>query len=134
MPLYTYLCEDCGASLEILHGMGKTKEHCGLDCRLQGAGAFGKGKISKQIDAANVATKTKSGGLNPGLKGGAGSQREQLRQRGLEKLGGTLSEGDLDRLRDKGLTVYRKDGGQSWSKDGGDEAAPATIKPNKGES
>jgi len=134
VPLYTYLCDDCGASLEVLHGIGKTKELCGLDCRLQGAGAFGKGRIIQQLDAANVAAKPKS--LRPSAlsESFADVRREALRQKGLRKLGGELSERDLDTLRDKGLTVYRKDGHQNWSKDGGDESAPTTINPDGGKS
>lgn len=128
MPLYSYRCEDCGASLDILHAVGKTKEACGLDCRLQGEGTFGKGRVRQLLDAANVATRAKSG--DAAMQDSfADVRREALRQKGLRKLGGELSEGDLDKLRDKGLTVYRKDGAASWSRDGGDEAAPATIRP-----
>jgi predicted nucleic acid-binding Zn ribbon protein len=134
MPLYSYLCADCGAALEILHKVGATKERCGLDCQLQGAGAFGKGKVSQQIDAANVASRPKGSGNAQVSAAGANNSQEELRRRGLEKLGGTLSERDLNSLRDKGITVYRKDGEQSWSKDGGDKAAPNRIKPGGGDS
>ena len=134
MPLYSYLCGDCGAALEILHKIGATKKHCGLDCKLQGAGAFGQGNVTQQIDAANVGTRPKGDPMQQVSAALAGNTREALRQRGLERLGGTLSDGDLDTLRDKGLTVYRKDGKQSWAKDGGDHAAPDTIKPGRGES
>lgn len=134
MPLYSYLCADCGAVLEILHKMGATKDLCGLDCQLQGAGTFGKGKVSQQVDAANLATRGK-GSSNAQVSAAlANNSREELRRRGLEKLGGTLSEGDLNSLRDKGITVYRKDGKQTWSKDGGDKAAPDRIKPAGGDS
>ena len=134
MPLYSYLCDDCGAALEILHKIGAPKERCGLDCRLQGAGSFSRGKVTQQLDAANVSTRPKGDAMQQVSAALAGNTREALRQRGLEKLGGTLSDGDLDTLRDKGLTVYRKDGKQSWAKDGGDQAAPETIKPGHGDS
>ena len=80
MPLYSYLCNDCGASLEILHGIGKAKSLCGLDCRLQGAGAFGKGQISQQVDAPNVSTPSKTSGLTPSSETFADVRREALRQ------------------------------------------------------
>jgi predicted nucleic acid-binding Zn ribbon protein len=134
MPLYSYLCADCGAALEILHKMGATKERCGLDCQLQGAGAFGQGKVSQQIDAANVATRPKGSGSAQVSAALANNSREELRRRGLEQLGDTLSERDLNSLRDKGITVYRRDGEQSWSKDGGNKAAPDKIKPDDGDS
>lgn len=110
MPLYAYTCLDCGAELEILHGVGKTKTKCGLDCRRQGEGAFGGGAVQQQVSAANVST---------GQPSIADVKREALRQRGLRKLGGELTEADLNKLRDKGLAVYRKDGKDGWAADGG---------------
>jgi hypothetical protein len=134
VPLYSYLCDDCGAALEILHGIGKTQQFCRLDCRLQGAGSFGKGRVSQQLDAANLAIGATSAGQEEASAALAQHGREALRQKGLQKLGGTLSEGDLDRLRDKGVAVYRKDGKQSWAKDGGPSEAPPSIKPDGDES
>ena len=129
MPLYSYQCQDCGASLEILHGRGKKPDTCGLDCPLQGPGSFGKGKVVQLLDAANINPTQKS--LSVSSKSLADSisnvHREALRQKGLRKLGGELTERDLDKLRDGGVTVYRRDGAQTWGKDGGDEAAPSQL-------
>ena len=128
MPLYTYRCEDCDASLEILHAVGKTRATCGLDCRLQGPGTFGAGRIVQGIDAANVATRSKAAdGTSPNAF--ADMRREALRHKALQRLGNEISEGELNTLRDKGITVYRKDGEQSWAKDGGDAQAPERIRP-----
>ncbi len=130
MPLYTYLCETCGAELEILHGLGKTKTSCGLDCKRRDAGPFGKGTITLQLSAANVASPATEASF-------ADVKREALRQKALRKLGGELTERDLDKLRDKGIAVYRKDGKDGWSNTGGGRngkngrSAPAQIKKPK---
>ena len=54
-------------------------------------------------------------------------QRGALRERALRQLGDTLSEGELDKLRDRGMTVYRKETDRTWHKDGGDPSAPERI-------
>ncbi len=126
MPLYSYECLDCGAHLEILHAVGKTKSTCGLDCRRTGEGAFGQGAVRVQVSAANVST---------GQPSFAEVQREALRQKALRKLGGPLTEADLNKLRDKGVAVYRKDGKDGWAHTGGGKngEAPARIKPPREE-
>ena len=124
MPLYEYDCLDCGVRIEKLHGIGKVPKTCGLDCRRQGAGPFGAGVLRAVVAAPKVVTRSKVDTSAPI----ADAHREALRQKGLRRLGGELTEGDLDKLRDKGLTVYRKDGAKTWSRDGGDKASPATIK------
>ena len=132
MPLYTYNCDDCGASLEILHGVGQPRETCGLDCQLQGAGSFGKGRVVQQLESAHVQIGKKGARSKP-QQAFSGFDREALRQEGLRRLGGELTEANLDTLRDKGINVYRKESGNSWSKTGGDEHAPATIRRPDGE-
>ena len=56
MPLYSYHCTDCGADLEILHRIGAARQHCGLDCRRQGAGSFGQGAVVRVQEAPNLST------------------------------------------------------------------------------
>jgi hypothetical protein len=138
MPLYTYQCTTCGADLEILHRVGRTRARCGLDCQRRDAGAFGRGEVQLVLAAANVATASR--GLRPGaalaaaaasgtLGQGGDPAREALRQRALSHLGGDLTEGDLNRLRDKGVAVYRKDGRDGWSHTGGGSGdAPKRLK------
>jgi len=136
MPLYTYQCTTCGAELEILHGVGKTKTRCGLDCQRRDAGAFGKGDVTTVLTAAHVATSRRSGRAGDALSaatadgalgGMSDPKREALRQKSLSHLGGELTEGDLDKLRDKGVAVYRKDGKDGWDKTGGPASAPAKL-------
>lgn len=129
MPLYTYVCCDCGERLEILHRAGEERTTCGLDCRRQGPGAFGEGRVRKVVAAANIS----SGRPELSSASVGDLHREALRRKGLRKLGGELTERDLDRLRDKGIAVFRKDGGQRWAKDGGDPILPAMLSPEEGE-
>ena len=125
MPLNEFVCEDCGARIERLHRVGESPGSCGLDCRRQGEGSFGKGRLRPVLAAPRIVTSRKTGaGPMPSI---GEVHREAMRQKGLRKLGGELTERDLDKLRDGGLTVYRKDGRDGWSKDGGDEVAPASI-------
>jgi hypothetical protein len=125
MPLNEFICEDCGQRIERLHKVGKLPGTCGLDCRRIGVGSFGKGQLRPVMAAPKVVTTRKS---PPGKLPSFGEvHREAMRQKGLRKLGGELTERDLDKLRDKGLTVYRKDGREGWARDGGDDAAPASI-------
>ena len=91
MPLYTYNCDDCGASLEILHAVGQPKETCGLDCQLQGAGSFGKGRVVQQLESANVQIGKKAARSKP-QQAFSGFDREALRQEGLRRLGGESPE------------------------------------------
>lgn len=127
MPLNEFVCEDCGARIERLHPVGKAPTKCGLDCRRQGEGSFGSGTLRLVVAAPAIVTGSKSGA--PAALPSIGQvHREAMRKKGLRRLGGELTEGDLDKLRDKGLTVYRKDGKRAWSKDGGDDAAPSEIK------
>lgn len=125
MPLNEFLCEDCGARIERLHRVGALPGTCGLDCQRQGEGAFGKGTLRPVLAAPRIVTgrKAASGPLPPISE----VHREAMRQKGLRRLGGEVTERDLDTLRDKGLTVYRKDGRDGWSRDGGDDQAPASI-------
>jgi hypothetical protein len=125
MPLNEFVCEDCGARIERLHAVGKPPGTCGLDCRREGPGAFGKGRLRAVLAAPKVVT-GRTGSQNAAAIGEM--HREAMRQKGLRRLGNELTERDLDKLRDGGLTVYRQDGREGWSKDGGDGAAPATIK------
>ncbi len=122
VPLYEYTCQDCGADLEILHAVGKPRTCCGLDCRLQGPGAFGKGEVRQRLSTPNLST----GATRPSL---AEVGREALRQKGLRKLGGELTEKDLDKLRDKGVAVYRRESQGRWDRTGGDDRAPTRLEP-----
>jgi len=134
MPLYLYACRDCGEQLEVLHPVGRRVEQCGLDCKRRDAGAFGKGSVELLPSAPHIARKPLT---NPGepstdplsaaMKPDPG--REALRQRALEQLGSDVTEKELDRLRESGMTVYRKSGKRRWEKDGGDDAAPTVIEP-----
>jgi putative cell wall-binding protein len=47
-------------------------------------------------------------------------------------MGGEVTEKELDKLRDSGMTVYRRSGEQRWEKDGGAIEAPSEIKPSQG--
>jgi len=129
VPLYTYVCEDCGQRLEILHPKGRDRSTCGLDCRRQGPGAFGKGRVRRVVSAVNISSGRPA--LDQASIGDL--HREALRRKGLKMLGGELTEQDLDRLRDKGIAVYRKDGDRTWAKDGGDPILPAMLGTGEGE-
>jgi hypothetical protein len=117
VPLYTYVCDDCGERLEILHATGQSRTTCGLDCQRKVVTAVHLSSGTPQLDSASI------GDLH----------REALRRKGLRRLGGELTEGDLDRLRDKGVSVFRRDGNQRWGKDGGDPMLPAMLSPDEGE-
>ena len=129
MPLYTYVCDDCGERLEILHATGQSRTTCGLDCQRKGPGAFGAGEVRKVVTAVHLSSGTPQ--LDSASIGDL--HREALRRKGLRRLGGELTEGDLDRLRDKGVSVFRRDGNQRWGKDGGDPMLPAMLSPDEGE-
>ena len=131
MPLYSYNCEDCGAVFEILHPVGRVPERCGLDCQLKGQGSFGRGRVKQVVSAPNLNLRPRSGNgkkdtgeaaLSPELR------HEAMRQEALSRMGGEVTEAELDKLRDSGMTVYRKSSSQHWEKDGGDEQAPKEIR------
>lgn len=111
MPIYEYRCETCGAELEILHGIGKTPQTCGLHCRRRDAGAFGQGTLVRKITAARINTG------NAVLKDPLAARRDPQ----------GLSEKDIDRARTKGMTVYRRDSSGGYFKDGGDAKLPKTL-------
>jgi len=131
MPLYTYDCEDCGAVLEILHGVGRVRERCGLDCQLKGQGSFGQGMVKQALSAPNLS-------LPSNTSRGASSREEDalpaelrheaMRREALSRMGGEVTEKELDKLRDSGMTVYRRSGSRRWEKDGGDGEAPREIR------
>ncbi len=125
MPLNEFLCRDCGARIEKLHPLGKPPKTCGLDCRRQGEGAFGSGVLEAVLAAPSLITKTRG---TPDI---GDVHREAMRKKALRRMGNELTESDLDKLRDGGMTVYRKDGHRSWTKDGGDAQAPGSIKGPK---
>jgi len=136
MPLYSYQCEDCGAALEILHAIGKTPERCGLDCQRKGGGSFGNGRIQQCLSAPNLklssdAAESRSSAaeadLSPLLKA------EAMRQEALQRMGGEVTERELDKLRDSGMTVYRRSGDQRWEKESGATEAPSEINPSGSE-
>jgi len=122
MPLYTYRCTTCGETLEILHRIDQLKTRCGLDCQLKGQGAFGKGEVTRLIQAPNI-----------DIKASAPSRRElrraeARRQAALARMGGPLTEGEISKLKKGGLTVYRKESEGRWERDGeGGEGSPKHI-------
>jgi hypothetical protein len=134
VPLYQYICDDCGALLDILHAADRPRERCGLDCRRQGEGAFGQGSVTRVPTAPNLATKSKGldskdpAALLDAMASIGDVHREALRQKALRKLGGELTEKDLDRLRDKGVGVYRKDGAGRMGLDGRNGSLPKVLK------
>lgn len=122
MPLYTYRCVTCGETLEILHRIDQLKTRCGLDCKLRGAGTFGKGEVNKVVQAANVDVRTSQPQTRQERR------REAKRQAALAQMGGPLSESEIAKLKKGGLTVYRKESEGRWERDGqGGEGAPKTI-------
>ncbi len=135
MPLYSYDCEDCGAVLEILHAVGRGPQLCGLDCQLKGEGSFGRGRVKQALSAANVSLS--KGAPSPSqtsdTAGSAELAREAMRQEALSRMGGELTEADLGKLRDSGMTVYRRSGKQRWEKDGGASDAPREIRGDEGD-
>lgn len=128
VPLYSYVCLDCGAELEVLHRAGQERKTCGLDCRRKGPGAFGRGRVARSLAAPSVAA---PGGRE--IRGVVADVRELMRQEGLRRLGGELTERDLDRLRDKGIGVFRRDGAGRWTSDGGAPSLPERLEPDEGE-
>jgi len=136
MPLYSYLCADCGEELELLHGMTESRSSCGLDCKRRDSGAFGKGSVRRLVTAANLGRTGKGGdvsaeqlirdtmSMNP-------TQREALRDAARARMGGGLTEGDLDKLRDGGMAVYRNQGDGTMKRTGGDAELPDTLNTTK---
>ncbi len=129
MPLYSYSCTDCGADLEILHRIGSDRQRCGLDCRRQGEGSFGQGAVVRVRQAPNLSTGSR------GKEAGAGSEtpREAMRREALRRVGGGVTEADLEKLQNRGIAVYRRQGEQKWAREGGPSEAPATIEPKDAE-
>jgi len=136
MPLYSYDCEDCGAVLEILHPVGKSPPLCGLDCQLKGEGSFGRGRVRQALSAANLrVSRAAPSPSQPGADADSAELgREAMRQEALSRMGGELTEADLNKLRDSGMTVYRRSGKQRWQKDGGASDAPREIRGDEGDS
>lgn len=133
MPLYTYQCADCGEELELLHGMSESRSSCGLNCRRRDAGAFGKGSIHRVVTAANLGRMSKTGSVSAEqlLRDSmslAGHEREALRAKARERVGGELTERDLDKLRDGGMGVYRNQGDGTMKRTGGDDRMPDTLR------
>jgi len=122
MPLYTYSCSTCGATLEILHRVDEMKTRCGLDCQRRDAGAFGKGEVDRQVEAPRI--QVTRGPSRRELR-----RAEARRQAALARMGGGLTEAEIAKLKKGGLSVYRKESEGRWERDGGagDDGAPATI-------
>jgi predicted nucleic acid-binding Zn ribbon protein len=136
MPLYSYECEDCGAALEILHAIGKAPERCGLDCQRKGDGSFGSGRIQQRLSAPNL--KLSGSGVDLSHSGAESEtspflRAEAIRQEALQRMGGEVTERELDKLRDSGMTVYRRSGDQRWEKESGATEAPTEINPSGSE-
>jgi hypothetical protein len=124
MPLYTYRCTTCGATLEILHAIDALKTRCGLDCQRRDAGPFGKGEVDRLVDAARVNTSRSAGPSSRELR-----RAEARRQAALAQMGGGLSEKEIATLKKSGMSVYRKESEGRWERDGGagPDGAPARI-------
>jgi hypothetical protein len=135
MPLYSYDCEDCGAVLEILHPVSRGPQLCGLDCQLRGEGSFGRGRVKQALSAANVSLSRGARSPSPAsdTAGSGELDREAMRKEALSRMGGELTEADMNKLRDSGMTVYRRSGKQRWEKDGGASDAPREIRGDKGD-
>jgi predicted nucleic acid-binding Zn ribbon protein len=136
MPLYSYQCEDCGAGLEILHAIGKAPERCGLDCQRKGGGSFGSGRIQQRLSAPNL--KLSNSGVEPGHRSEEAElspllKAEAMRQEALQRMGGEVTERELDKLRDSGMTIYRRRGEQRWEKESGAAEAPSEVIPSQSE-
>ncbi len=123
MPVYSYHCKDCGEVIEVLHGVARPATACGLQCRRHTPGPFGKGTLERVLEAPQIAV----GGRAPGGEGTPVSP-DAVRQEALQRMGGQITERDLDAARDRGLTVYRKAGEGVWAQDGGDPALPGTLR------
>lgn len=118
MPLYAYRCTDCQEGFEALHKADALLVRCGLHCRRRGSGAFGQGAVERLVSAANHISR--------------GRAPLASAEQALERAGGPLTERDLDRARDGGMTVYRRSGA-SWQKDGGDDQLPTSLqRPGSG--
>ena len=129
MPLYTYRCDTCGETLEILHRVDALRLRCGLDCKVRGAAAFGKGEITRLVQAPNLGTSDKSAAPSREER-----RREARRRAALARMGGPVTEAELARVRDAGLTVYRKESAGSWERDGaGAEGSPDRIERPSGD-
>jgi putative FmdB family regulatory protein len=126
VPLYSYRCETCDASLEVLHGMNTKKELCGLSCQRRDSGPFGKGTINRVLTAANVVARR---AIPTGGRPTPTAPPDDLRQKALERLGGDqLTEGEITKAKKGGLTVYRNSGAGTFVRDGGDASLPKHIK------
>ncbi|MCO4769646.1 MAG: hypothetical protein KDA24_06405 [Deltaproteobacteria bacterium] len=123
MPLYTYRCNTCGSQLEILHRIDVLKTRCGLDCQRRDAGAFGKGEVERVIEAPRIQVHRD----RPTKR--QARRAEARRQAALARMGGGLSESEIDKLKKGGLSVYRKESEGRWERDGGagTDGAPAEI-------
>jgi hypothetical protein len=124
VPVCTYQCVDCGEVLEKLHPVGQVPARCGLQCRRKTAGPFGKGALNRVPDAPRLAM----GAASPPPSSGPTASTESVRRQALERMGGAMTERDLDAARDRGLTVYRRASGGLWERDGGDPALPPTVR------
>ncbi|MBJ93284.1 MAG: hypothetical protein CMP23_02280 [Rickettsiales bacterium] len=137
MPIYNYQCLDCQADLEILHPIGESPQRCGIDCQRRGGGSFGSGNIRPYLNAPNLKlSRTTNSELKSQRRDAASPllEAQAMRAEALRRMGGDITERELDKLRDAGMTVYRKSGDQHWEKDGGAQEAPAEIKPKDKES
>lgn len=123
MPMYTYRCDTCGETLEILHRIDQLKLRCGLDCKVRGAAAFGKGDITRVVQAPNLGLSQKT--AEPSREE---RRREARRQAALARMGGPVTDSEIARAKDKGLTVYRRESEGTWERDGsGPEGSPDHI-------
>lgn len=121
MPLYTYRCTTCDATLEILHRLDQLKTRCGLDCQLRGLGDFGKGEVTRMVVAANVDTRSSTPSREE-------RRRDARRQAALAQMGGPVTESEIAQVKDAGLTVYRKESAGRWERDGrGQDGSPKSI-------
>ncbi len=129
MPLYTYRCDTCGETLEILHAMDAMRLRCGLDCKVTGAFPFGKGEVTRLVQAPNLGTASKT--VAPSREE---RRREARRQAALARMGGPMTDAELGRAKDAGLTVYRKESAGTWERDGaGAEGSPDHIRRPSGD-
>lgn len=123
MPLYTYQCTSCGESLEILHRGDELRTRCGLDCQLKGQGTFGKGEVDRVVQAPNLSVRSETPSSREARRA------EARRQAALARMGGKLSDSELSTLKKSGMSVYRRDSDDAWTRDGGagEDGAPAQI-------
>ncbi len=129
MPLYTYRCDTCGETLEILHRMDALRIRCGLDCKIRGSGAFGQGEVTRLVEVPNLSSAPKTVGPSREVR-----RAEARRQAALARMGGPVTEAELDKVRDAGLTVYRKESEGTWGRDGsGAAGSPEHIHKPSGD-